>query len=473
MHDGTKGVIGFVGTIGATLLVASGQLGDVNAYLQDLKGTPTQEPVAVALETTENPAGEALEQADATTLENTPAAEPKPEVAALPPEPTVADEPTETEADTEPSVEAPAEPGAGPADALAEIIIPSFDILRVEPDGSTLIAGQAAPDSAVEIVSGATVVAETAANAAGEFVALLEQPLAEGDHSLVIRATEDEGRSSTSKQTAIVAIPEDDTQGVLALVETPGEPSRLISTPQPGAPQLVPVAPQTQAVAVAEAPPQTEEPEPTPEIAANSNDDDGDTASPIAPGILALGEGTPLIAQDPIDDDPEQLVQSEQEPAETAAPVETAAVEAAPEPEVAETTKAPEPSSVNVAIEAVEIDGDKVFVAGSAEPGARLRVYANEILLGDTVASAGGRFLVEVTRDLPVGDYIIRADVLDPRNAEVVRRVAVPFARTAAERLAAVAVAPSVTLPNEAPAIDTDTDTALAPVTPAPDAAET
>src|SRR5690606_14244175 len=64
----------------------------------------------------------------------------------------------------------------------------------------------------------------------------------------------------------------------------------------------------------------------------------------------------------------------------------------------------PQPSNNLPFIEAVEIDGREVFVAGRAEPGRLLRVYANDILLDQTRVSPEGRFLVEAERDLPVGD---------------------------------------------------------------------
>ena len=42
----------------------------------------------------------------------------------------------------------------------------------------------------------------------------------------------------------------------------------------------------------------------------------------------------------------------------------------------------------NVAVEAVEIEGSKIFVAGSAPAGSTIRIYANETLLGETKATA-------------------------------------------------------------------------------------
>jgi nucleoid-associated protein YgaU len=111
-------------------------------------------------------------------------------------------------------------------------------------------------------------------------------------------------------------------------------------------------------------------------------------------------------------------------------------------------TETPAPASAatrtaRIAVEAVEIEGRKVFVAGRADAGKTVRVYANDILLGQAVTSEGGRFLIEAEKDLPVGDYIVRADMLSADNADVEARAAVPFEREPGEKLAAVAATES------------------------------
>jgi nucleoid-associated protein YgaU len=104
-----------------------------------------------------------------------------------------------------------------------------------------------------------------------------------------------------------------------------------------------------------------------------------------------------------------------------------------------EGTASPAPAGdALVFVEAVEIDGGTVFVAGYAEPGRFVRVYANEILLGEVRVSEAGRFLIEAEVDLPVGDYIIRADLLGS-DGSVVARAAVPFEREPGETIAAIA----------------------------------
>src|SRR5690606_30383740 len=92
-------------------------------------------------------------------------------------------------------------------------------------------------------------------------------------------------------------------------------------------------------------------------------------------------------------------------------------------------------------IEAVEIDGREIFVAGQAAAGKRVRVYVNDVLLGQATVEPNGRFLIQTERDLPVGDYIVRADVLGSDGLTVTARAAVPFARQAGESMTSIAPA--------------------------------
>ena len=109
---------------------------------------------------------------------------------------------------------------------------PEFDLLRVEPDGSLLVAGKGAPDADIELVTGDTVLGKTKTEANGDFAIVLNEPLKAGDYSLVLRATNSDGKAATSVQTAIVAIPQDLTGQVLAMVEEPGKASRIITAPE-------------------------------------------------------------------------------------------------------------------------------------------------------------------------------------------------------------------------------------------------
>jgi nucleoid-associated protein YgaU len=256
-------------------------------------------------------------------------------------------------------------PPAAPA-----VVAPSFDVVRVENNGSVVIAGKAAGNAKVEIVTGSKVIGAAVAGADGDFAVVLDDPLKPGDYQLVLRATAPDNVVATSTETAVVSVPSDPGGQVLALVEEPGKPSQLITVPKPAEAPSAPAAPEQQASA---------------------------PAAPAAP-----------VATQPA-------------PAKSAVPV----------------------AQVKVAVEAVEIEGKKIFIAGSADAGRKVRAYANEILIGETLASPEGRFLIEAERELPVGDYIIRVDALEPNGAKVVARAAVPFQREPGEAVAAVAPQPT------------------------------
>jgi nucleoid-associated protein YgaU len=96
-------------------------------------------------------------------------------------------------------------------------------------------------------------------------------------------------------------------------------------------------------------------------------------------------------------------------------------------------------AAAQISVEAVEIEGNKIFVAGIADPGSTVRVYANDTVLGEAKTSPVGRFLVESIHELAVGDYIIRADMLAADGLKVAARAAVPFTRAPGESVAAVA----------------------------------
>ena len=333
--------------------------------------------------------------------------------AATPP-PTMAAEPPATMA-AEPPADAAAPAPAGP-------VAPTFDVVRVEPDGSVVIAGKAAPQALVELLSGATVLASTTAGAEGDFAIILDEPLKPGDYQITLRATPPGGTAIASLETAVLSIPETPGGQVLAMIEQPGEASELVTVPQPEAPAAAPPAEATPPADAAAAP-KTDE-----------------AATP---------------------------------PAEAAAPPppEIAAVEP---PKADEPAPAPaQPAEVKVTVEAVEIEGSKIFVAGTSEPGRLVRAYANEIVLGESKVSAGGRFLIEAEHDLPVGNYLIRADVLDADGIKVIARAAVPFEREPGEAIAAVAppadaapAEPAAPQP-EAPAIVAAEPPAAEPATPA------
>ena len=94
----------------------------------------------------------------------------------------------------------------------------AFVCVMVEPDGSTVIAGNALPGAKVEILNGNEVISSQTVDGTGDFAAVLDQPLAPGDHSLQIRATAPDGNVVTSEEVATISVPEGGKGELLAMV---------------------------------------------------------------------------------------------------------------------------------------------------------------------------------------------------------------------------------------------------------------
>ena len=260
----------------------------------------------------------------------------------------------------------------------ADAAAPAFDVLRVEPDGSTVIAGRAAPNTKIEILSGDAVVGTVEAGVSGDFAAVLDQPLTAGDYQLVLKATGKDGKSVISQEVATISIPKAKGGELLAMVTTPGKASRILTAPDADA------AAETQVAAA------------TP---------DGAATNMAAPA-----------------------------PAEpTAAPVpEGSAAPAAAETPVAQ------PAAGQIRVTAVEIEGNRIFIAGVASPRANVAGYADDRPVGKATAAAEGHFVIEGAANLSVGEHTIRVDLLDG-SGKVTLRAAVPFTRPEGNQVSAVA----------------------------------
>ena len=298
------------------------------------------------------------------------------------PQPSEQQAPAQQQAAATPAAEKPAETKP----AVAGPVAPTSEVVRVEGNGSVVIAGNAAANAKVDVVQGTTVLGSATAGPDGAFAIVLENPLKPGNYQLQLHATAPSNTVATSAQTAVVSIPEKPNGQVLAMVEEPGKAATLLSVPKP--------------------------------------EEKAGAETAAAPAATAPAAEQPAAAAQP-------------------AAQATASAEPAKPAEPGSPAVSPEVSKV--VVEAVEIDGGKVFVAGTADPGRKVRAYANDMLLGEALTSPKGQFLVEATRDLPVGNYTVRVDALDADGTKVVARAAVPFQREPGEAVAAVAPAPAET----------------------------
>ncbi len=272
--------------------------------------------------------------------------------------------------------------------AAATPRVPSFDVLRVEPDGSTVIAGSAEPNAKLEIVDGEKVVTTTNVGPSGDFAAVLDNPLPPGDHELVLRATGKDGKAVSSEEVATVSVPKDDSTQVLAMVSKPGAASRIITAPSAKQGRVVTGEEASAAGAQAKA---TDRPTATD---ATPRED----SAVVASANPAAGTATPPAAKTEADQD--------------------------------------------VMVNAVEIENDHIFVAGTAKPNAKVRAYADDKLIGENAAGADGHFVVDGPMPLAVGDHKIRVDVLDG-SGKVVVRTSVNFTRPEGNQVTVAAQPPA------------------------------
>jgi hypothetical protein len=124
--------------------------------------------------------------------------------------------PSVGQAQTSPAQSAPAPQGASretvakaaPGQEAPATTVPSFDVVRVNPEGQTVIAGRAAPNAQVTVRDGDQVIGTATADARGEFVVVPDKALQPGNRSLSLSAKipgKDETRSAAD---VLVAVPE-------------------------------------------------------------------------------------------------------------------------------------------------------------------------------------------------------------------------------------------------------------------------
>jgi hypothetical protein len=102
----------------------------------------------------------------------------------------------------------PAAPQAGTPTPAPAAAAPSFDIVRINPQGEAVIAGRAAPGADVTIHDGDKVLGEVTADGKGEWVLVPKETLAPGEHQLSLSARAKDGTTSSSEGVVAMMVPE-------------------------------------------------------------------------------------------------------------------------------------------------------------------------------------------------------------------------------------------------------------------------
>ena len=248
---------------------------------------------------------------------------------------------SELQAEATAAVKPPAEPTA----------VPSFDVVMIEPNGEGVIAGRAAPGWEVSVQSGGTKVAAATADAQGEWSAVLDQPLATGDHALTLKITSPDGTRALSSQERVRVEVGDETK--------------------PAAPPAVAAAPAPQAPPQAAAPP---------------------APPPSAQPATSLQQETAIAAAEP-QGEARALPRSDEQ---SAAP--------ASKPKLV--FKTADYRDTGAAIGSVSI-------TGTSDPGATISVYCDNEKLATVRAGADGTWSLVAEKKLDVGQHNFRAERID------------------------------------------------------------
>ncbi|WP_281684104.1 LysM peptidoglycan-binding domain-containing protein [Thalassobaculum salexigens] len=322
---------------------------------------------------------------------------------------------------------------------------PSFDIVRVDPDGNTVIAGRAKPNAEVTILDGDREIGKVTSDERGEWVFLPDHQLGPGQFALTLRQS-GEPQDSESEEAVVLVVPESgkDIAGrpstepsqPLAMVmprdEAKGGAARVLQAPTAG-----PVTPETTPPAAgdtkstgsgtADATPDQTKPAET-RTAATETTQTNTAATETVQTETAQTDTAPTAAETATP--PAATVQSggTQAPSATvkAFPEPAKAPSSADQPEAAEVAQAGD-----VSVDVIEYDdkGEVVF-GGRTEPNADVEVYIDNKSAGSAKADDDGRWQLTPKEPVAPGNYNLRVDKVEP-GGKVQARVAFPFVRAA------------------------------------------
>lgn len=128
----------------------------------------------------------------------------------------------------------PAAVSAPRPEALAQeqqTTLPSFDIVRVDPGGTAVIAGRAAPGAKVVVRANGVEIGRATAGARGEWVIYMETPLPKGTQEITLAMTPPGGAEIVSDQRVVVEVPDRPDRRALVVLSEPGQASQVLQSP--------------------------------------------------------------------------------------------------------------------------------------------------------------------------------------------------------------------------------------------------
>ena len=116
-------------------------------------------------------------------------------------------------------------------DNQGALLGPSFDIVRVDPRGTAVIAGRAEPGARITLLANGKSIASTRAGSNGDWTIILNDPLEPGALELTLTMEGADGRVVRSDQVVVVSIPHNRSKRPLVVLGRPGGASQVLQSP--------------------------------------------------------------------------------------------------------------------------------------------------------------------------------------------------------------------------------------------------
>jgi nucleoid-associated protein YgaU len=250
----------------------------------------------------------------------------------------------------------------------------AIDMARVKPDGSALIVGTGVPKARIRAFEGKVVLGETVADAAGEWVLVLEKSLAPGQHLITVSSERADGTKDLAEVNLAVEIYQD--QGTKPLVAV--LPQSTADTP------VLMQSPDDAAVTAGDAAGRTDTP-PSQDSAASLETAQTDAMTPA--GAAADVEAGTLV-KDSVDN---------------AAGITTIA-----------------PTAI------VWRDGGEVLISGTSSGGIRVAATVDDGVFGEALVLADGKWRITGKFDMAKSLYRLEFRLFDSSD-DVVAHYALPL----------------------------------------------
>jgi len=111
---------------------------------------------------------------------------------------------------------------------------PTFDIVRIDPTGTAVIAGRGVPEWTLRVLVDGDAIDETDIDDRGEWVVIIQDPLPAGSIELSLAMVSESGEIIASEQTVLVSIPASRDEIPLVVITRPGQASEVRQGPPTG-----------------------------------------------------------------------------------------------------------------------------------------------------------------------------------------------------------------------------------------------